>query len=287
MGYQVTHFKTAEEASAEFDAVTIYGSHAEAYDLVITRLNLKGKMSGDELVSIIRSYEDGRGFIPIIVITDDNNDQRRISLYQSGVNDFLQKPILHEELQVRIGNLITNKRLLDKVHDIRRELFSLATTDKLTGCHNRHSLMEFSEKFISQARRHQYPISMLVIDLDHFKAVNDNHGHAIGDVVLELTGELLNKSFRDGDLVARYGGEEFVVLMTHCNGEHARLKAEKLRLDIENMKPNELTITTSIGVTSIEVGSTSDFEAMFHAGDQGVYSAKENGRNQVVYVAVD
>ena len=286
-GYQVTHFKTAEEASAEFDAVTIYGSHAEAYDLVITRLNLKGKMSGDEFVSIIRSYEDGRGFIPIIVITDDNNDQRRISLYQSGVNDFLQKPILHEELQVRIGNLITNKRLLDKVHDIRRELFSLATTDKLTGCHNRHSLMDFSEKFISQARRHEYPISMLVIDLDHFKAVNDNHGHAIGDVVLELTGELLNKSFRDGDLVARYGGEEFVVLMTHCNGEHARLKAEKLRLDIENMKPNELTITTSIGVTSIEVGSTSDFEAMFHAGDQGVYSAKENGRNQVVYVAVD
>jgi two-component system cell cycle response regulator len=244
-------------------------------------------MNGDELVSKIRSYEDGRGFIPIIAITDDHDDQRRISLYQSGVNDFLQKPILHEELMVRIGNLITNKRLLDKVHDIRRELFSLATTDKLTGCHNRHSLMEFSDKFISQALRHRYPVSLLVIDLDHFKAVNDNHGHAIGDVVLELTGSLLNESFRDGDLVSRYGGEEFVVLMTHCNGENARIKAEELRLAIENLEPHGLTITTSIGVTSLEPGIERDFEDMFHAGDEGVYKAKENGRNQIVYIGLD
>ncbi len=286
-GYQVSYFKTAEEASAEFDAVTVYGSHADAYDLVITKIIFKAGMQGDDLVARIRSYEDGRGFIPIIAIPDKNNDQRRISLYRAGVNDFLPKPILHEELLVRITNLITNKRLLDKVHDIRRDLFALATTDKLTGCQNRHSLMEYSGKFISESRRHQYPISMLVIDLDHFKAINDNHGHAIGDVVLELTGELLNTSFREGDLVARYGGEEFVVLLTYCDGENARNKAEKLRVDIENLKPNGLTITTSIGVTSVEAGSTQDFEAMFHAGDQGVYAAKENGRNQVVFVALD
>jgi len=286
-GYQVSHFKSAEAACAEFDAVTLYGSHAEAYDLAITEINLEGKMNGEELVSRIRSYEDGRGFIPIIAITDDNDDQRRISLYHSGVNDFLQKPILHQELIVRIGNLITNKRLLDKVHDIRRELFSLATTDKLTGCHNRHSLMEFSDKFISQALRHRYPVSMLVIDLDHFKAVNDNHGHAVGDIVLELTGRLLNESFRDGDLVSRYGGEEFVVLMTHCNGDDARMKAEEIRLAIENLKPNDLSITTSIGVTSLEVGIERNFEDMFHAGDEGVYKAKEKGRNQIVYVGLD
>ncbi len=286
-GYQVSHFKTAEAACAEFDAVTIYGSHAEAYDLVITKIIFKAGMQGDDLVARIRSYEDGRGFIPIIAIPDKNNDQRRISLYRAGVNDFLPKPILHEELQVRIANLITNKRLLDKVHDIRRELFSLATTDKLTGCHNRHSLTEFSGKFISQARRHEYPVSMLVIDLDHFKAINDNHGHATGDVILELTGALLNASFRDGDLVARYGGEEFIVLMTHCDGENARKKAEKLRIAIEDMKPEGLNITTSIGATSLEVGSSGDFETMFRAGDKGVYAAKENGRNQVVFVGLD
>ena len=286
-GYQVSYFKSADEASAEFDAVTVYGSHADAYDLVITKIIFKTGMQGDDLVARIRSYEDGRGFIPIIAIPDKNNDQRRISLYRAGVNDFLPKPILHEELLVRINNLITNKRLLDKLHDTRRELFALATTDELTGCQNRHSLMEYSSKFVSQAQRHEYPISMLVIDLDHFKAVNDNHGHAIGDLVLKLTGELLNNSFRDGDLVARYGGEEFVVLMPYCDGENACDKAEKFRLEIENLKPNGLNITTSIGVTSIEAGSTHDFEAMFHAGDQGVYAAKDNGRNQIVFVALD
>ncbi len=286
-GYQVSYFKSADEASTEFDAVTVYGSHADAYDLVITKIIFQAGMQGDDLVARIRSYEDGRGFIPILAIPDKNNDQRRIALYRAGVNDFLPKPILPEELLVRINNLITNKRLLDKVHDIRRELFALATTDQLTGCQNRHSLMEYSNKFVSQALRHKYAVSMLVIDLDHFKAVNDNHGHAVGDMVLKSIGELLINSFRDGDLVARYGGEEFVVLMPYCDGENARDKAEKLRIDIENLKPNDLQITTSIGVTSIEAGSTRDFEAMFHAGDQGVYAAKDKGRNQVVFVTLD
>ncbi len=283
-GYQVSHFTSVEAANEEFEAVTIYGSHAEAYDLAITGLDLDGDMKGEDLVAHIRSYEDGRGFIPIMALTSDTDDQRRIALYRLGVSDFLSKPILHEELLARINNLITNKRLLDKVHDIRRELFTLATIDKLTGCHNRHSLMEFSEKFISTARRHQYPVSLLVIDLDHFKVVNDNHGHAVGDIVLELTGSLLNENFRDGDLVSRYGGEEFVVLMTHCNGENARKKADEVRQAIENMKPRGLTITTSIGVTSLEAGDDGDFEAMFHAGDAGVYAAKDSGRNRIVYV---
>lgn len=286
-GYQVSHFTTVEAASAEFDAVSIYGSHAEAYDLAITGLDLDGQMKGEDLVARIRSYKDGRGFIPIMAITSDNDDQRRIALYRTGVNDFLPKPVLHEELLARINNLITNKRLLDKVHDIRRELFALATIDKLTGCHNRHSMMEFSDKFISSAQRHEYPVAMLVIDLDHFKAVNDNHGHAVGDEVLEETGALLNRSFRDGDLVCRYGGEEFVVLMTHCDGANAGQKAEEIRVAIENLKPSGLDITTSIGVTSLEVGDKGDFESLFHAGDLGVYSAKDSGRNRVVYVAVE
>ncbi len=283
-GYQVSHFRRAEAASREFDKVTIYGSHAEAYDLAITELDLEGEMTGEDLVTRIRSYEDGRGFIPIMAITDENVDQRRIALYRSGVNDFLPKPILHEELLARIGNLITNKRLLDKVHDIRRELFAMATTDKLTGCFNRHALMNFSEKFISTARRHSYPVSMLVIDLDHFKAVNDNHGHATGDSVLEAVGALLNGSFREGDLVTRYGGEEFVVLMTYCSGAEALNKADKVRASVGKSRPCGLDITTSIGVASIEVGQESNFETLFHAADEGVYAAKENGRNQVVFI---
>ncbi len=286
-GYRVSHFRSAEEACKEYDNVTIYGSHNDAYDLAITALGLQGDMKGEDLIKSIRSYEDGRGFIPIIAITSDHDDQLRISLYHQGVNDCLTKPILHEELMVRIGNLITNKRLLDKVHDIRRELLALATTDKLTGCHNRHSMMEFSGKFISQARRHKYSISMMVIDLDHFKLVNDTHGHAAGDVVLQLIGALLNHSFREGDLVTRYGGEEFVVLLSYCDEANAMKKAEQVRTSIEDLRPHDLKITASIGVSTIEPGMSVEFEAMFQAGDAAVYQAKDSGRNRVVSKPVE
>ncbi len=286
-GYRVSHFATAEDAWRDFETEVSYGSDLDAYDLVITDVNLAGQMSGQDLIGLIRRLEDARGFVPIIAITEDNTADLRIALYQQGVNDFLQKPILAEELLVRISNQITNKRLLDKVHDIRRELYALATTDKLTGCHNRHSLMEFSDKFIAQARRHSYPVSMMVIDLDHFKSINDEHGHASGDIVLQEIGNLLIRSFREGDLVARFGGEEFVVLMSHCDAAFALDKAESLRTEIEALKPHDLPITTSIGVCTLDGEATGDFEALFSSADKGVYEAKESGRNRVVFRALD
>ena len=282
-GYQISYFDNAENAWQAFVDEVSYGSDDQAFDLVITDINLEGDMTGQDLVANIRTLEDARGFIPIIAITGKNTDELRLSLYHSGISDFLQKPIMDEELLVRVGNLITNKRLLDKVHDQRRELYSLATTDKLTGCHNRHSLMEFSNKFISQAQRHHYPVSLLVIDLDHFKSINDTHGHAVGDIVLAEVGKLLLNSFREGDLVARFGGEEFVVLLNHCDAEFAQTKAEQVRVKMESLKPNDLTVTSSIGVTSMEPGESGDFDTLFSRADQCVYSAKENGRNQVVY----
>ena len=282
-GYDVLHFDNAEQAWEEFINEVSYGSDLQAFDLIITDNNLEGKMTGQDLVEKVREIDDARGFVPIIAITGENSDELRLSLYQSGVSDFLQKPVLGEELLVRVGNLITNKRLLDKVHDQRRELFALATTDKLTGCHNRHSLMEFSHKFIAQAQRHEYPVSLMVIDLDHFKSINDNHGHAVGDIVLQAVGKLLNSSFREGDLVARFGGEEFVVLLNHCSSDDARQIAENYRVKMEELKPHDLVVTASIGLTSLNIGDTGDFESMFSRADEGVYSAKENGRNQVVF----
>ncbi|MCP4188718.1 MAG: diguanylate cyclase [Gammaproteobacteria bacterium] len=286
-GYCVSHYLNAEDAWQEFKNEDSFGSNIDAYDLVLTDINLEGKMSGDELITNIRALQDARGYIPIVAITGDTSDKLRLSLYQRGINDFIQKPVMHDELVVRIGNLITNKRLLDKVHDIRRELYMAATTDKLTGCHNRRSLTEFSAKFIHQAQRHNYPVSLMVIDLDFFKSINDQHGHAAGDLVLEAIGQLLNKGFREGDLVARFGGEEFVILLNHCNAEDSLVQAEKLRVKVEALKPADLTVTCSIGVTTLEPGIEGNFESMFSAGDAGVYQAKEAGRNQVVFVELE
>ncbi len=280
--YHIVHFKSADEAWSSFNNEVSFGSDKEAIDLVITGNNLDGDMTAHDLVKKIRSIEDARGLIPLMAITPHNDDKHRLALYRSGLNDYLKKPILLDELEVRVNNLLTNKRLLDKVHDQRRELYQLATTDKLTGCHNRHSLMEFSDKFIAQAKRHHYPVSLFVIDLDHFKQVNDTHGHATGDIVLESVGHLLNRSFREGDLVARFGGEEFVILLNHCDQEYAQLKAETLRTEIEALKPNDLRITSSIGITTLTDDPNETFESLFSRSDLAVYDAKENGRNQVV-----
>ncbi len=284
-GYRVEHFFSADKAWEDFIDEVSYGSDQQAYDLVITDINVEGELNGLQLTHLIRNLEDARGFIPIIAITAQTDAELRLSLYQAGISDFIPKPILIDEMLVRVSNLITNKRLLDKVHDQRRELYNLATTDKLTGCHNRHSLMDFSQKFISQAIRHHYPICILVIDLDHFKAINDTHGHATGDDVLQATGQLLNSSFREGDMVARFGGEEFVVLLNHCAQSDGLLIAEKFRADLEALKPVNLTVTASIGLTWLESNQQHDFEALFAAADKGVYEAKENGRNQVRQVS--
>ena len=282
-GYRVEHFSNAENAWSFFDNEISFGSDKNAFDLVITDINLEGSMTGQGVIENIRSLEDVRGLIPIIAITGDTSDELRLSLYENGVNDFIPKPIMARELLVRLGNLITNKRLLDKIHDQRRELFALATTDKLTGCHNRHSLTDFSAKFIALSSREHYPISILVIDLDHFKSINDNHGHAVGDVVLESVGSLLNSFFRESDLVARFGGEEFVVLMSHCDKKLALIKAEKLRISISELKPEDLSISASIGITTRDPEQNCNFESLFSAADKAVYLAKENGRNQVAF----
>ncbi len=286
-GYHVEHYPAAEEAWQAFENQEAYGSKVDAYDLVMTDINLAGEMSGEDLINHIRAMDDARGVVPIIAITGDNSDKLRIELYRKGVNDYLIKPVLPQELQIRASNLVTAKRLLDQVHDTRRELFLMATTDKLTGCQNRHSLTEFSGKFIAQAIRHNYPVSMMVIDLDHFKSINDNHGHATGDRVLAETGQMLRAAHRDGDLVARFGGEEFVTLLSHCDRDDAVMKAERTRSQLEELKPAGLTVTASIGVTTLDPQNPRDFEILFNAADKGVYQAKENGRNRVVYQGTD
>ena len=281
-GYRVDHFHAADSAWQDFIGEVSYGSDHEAFDLVLTDIQVEGSFDGLELTRRIRAIDDARGFVPIIAITAQDNPELRLSLYREGINDFIQKPVLCEELLIRVHNLISGKRLLDKVHDQRRELHALATTDRLTGCHNRHSLMDFSRKFIAQALRHRFPVSLMVIDLDHFKQINDQHGHATGDRVLEAVGELLNRSFREGDLVARFGGEEFVVLLDHCAALDARNKAERLRCDLERLKPAGLTVTASIGVSALDPDRPTDFEGLFAAADEAVYRAKEEGRNRVV-----
>jgi two-component system cell cycle response regulator len=121
---------------------------------------------------------------------------------------------------------------------------------------------------------------MLILDLDHFKQINDQHGHNIGDEVLASVGKLLMAACREGDFVARIGGEEFTIILPHCTADDSLIKAEKIRTSIEQLKPAGITVTASIGLASLEDKHSADFDNLYKDADHAVYQSKENGRNQ-------
>lgn len=270
---QVSHFKSAELAFESFKQ--------ESYDLVITDILVEGNMSGIGLIREIRSLDDDKKEIPVLAVSGLEDVARRIEILRQGANDFVQKPFMQEEFAARISNLIMNKHLFDQVKAQQEELRRLSITDTLTGLYNRHYLFESAQKFVSNAFRHQRPLSILMIDLDHFKAINDTHGHDVGDSVLRETGQLLLNSCRDGDLIARFGGEEFVMILPDCQLKFALEKAEMIRQSFVTSKPANLEVTTSIGVATLTLDKSMDFQTLFKKADNAVYAAKDNGRNQV------
>ncbi len=166
----------------------------------------------------------------------------------------------------------------------QQRLEEMAMTDQLTGLLNRRYLREVIDRRISESTRHQTPLSVVVMDIDHFKRFNDTHGHATGDVVLAEAAHLLKDSCRREDFAVRFGGEEFVLVMPHCRGEDANKRADVLRQTLEAARPAGLQVTASFGVTELPLDRTVDFDALFDQADQALYAAKEGGRNRVVFM---
>lgn len=273
LNLEVTHFSTAEEAFHAF--------LDNDYDLVITDVMLKGTMDGLSLVRMIRAQNSHAAKIPVLAMTGHDDAQLRIDLLHAGINDYVTKPPIEEELAARVNNLIINKRLADQVREQQCTLYNLAMTDQLTTCHNRHSLSEFAPKYIKDSIRYDYPLCVMILDLDHFKKINDEFGHTTGDVVLADIGRLLMAACRQGDIVSRIGGEEFLVLLPHCNIMNAMQKAESIRSMIELARPSGLKMTASIGIASLNKQHGEDFDKLYKAADNAVYHSKESGRNRV------
>lgn len=271
----VTHFTNAESA--------LESILNDDYDLVITDVMLDGPMSGISLVRMIRAHSSKISELPILAMTGHDDPQRRIELYHAGINDYVTKPPIEEELAARVNNLITSKRLLDQVREQQKSLFDMAMKDQLTTCHNRHSLAEIAPKYIHDAIKFKSALSMLILDLDHFKEINDKHGHTIGDQVLSNIGELLMGTSKRGDFVARIGGEEFAIMLPHYSSEAALERAEEIRSMIELRKPASLMVTASIGVASLSEKHGEDFDMLYKDADHAVYQSKENGRNRVTF----
>ena len=278
MNLEVDHFRSASDAWEAFDE--------ERHDLVISDILVEGEMSGIALVNRLRERYPDKTRLPILAMSGMEDPVRRVELFRLGVNDFINKPVIIEEARARISNLVVNKQLFDQVQQQRRQLYDLAMTDPLTGLHNRNALSDFTRQQDS-ARSDSDGLGLILIDIDHFKQINDRHGHLVGDEVLSQVGDLLTKSCRNEDFAVRFGGEELLLVLPGCPLEAATRRAEELRLALEVLEPAGLHVTASMGVSAVGPRQDIELDAVIRLADRAVYRAKSQGRNQVVSIPAD
>jgi len=275
MGLDVDAYTHAEDAWSAFPEGD--------YDLVLTDILLEGVMSGITLVRKIRRMQGEIGNVPIMAISGFGNKSRKIELFHLGVNDFISKPIVREELRQRVINHVTSYQGLRELRAQQKSLHSLSMLDELTQLFNRHALREFAGKYFSESYRFNRPLSMAVVDIDHFKQVNERHGYEKGDSVLTALGAWLKRFVRDIDMVARWSGEEFVFLLANCDQEHAKALMERLLSRLEQFQPSGIELTVSVGIATTNAGDEKEhtLNSLFDLADSAMYQAKMAGRNCV------
>jgi two-component system, cell cycle response regulator len=203
------------------------------------------------------------------------------------VNDYLVRPIDRNELLARVRTQVRRKRYADRLRETVHATIELAIVDALTGLHNRRYLDSHFGALVEDALNRGRPLSVLVLDVDKFKAVNDTYGHDAGDAVLKEFANRVRKSLRGPDLVARFGGEELVVVMPDTPIETAQLAAERIRSRVEqdlfsiHKGAGAIPVTVSIGVASVSRLDETP-ETLLKRADQALYQAKAEGRNRVI-----
>jgi len=258
------------------------------YDLIVVSLGLRG-FDGLRLCSQLRSLPEGRN-VPILVLVSDGDRRKLTQALEMGVNDYLTRPVDKNELTARVRTQLRKKRYQDRLrHNVQLSL-EMAITDQLTGLHNRRYMARHLDSLISNAQRSNKPLAFLIMDIDHFKSVNDSHGHDIGDEVLREFANRISANIRGIDLACRYGGEEFVVVMPDTDVDFAYTIAERLRHSVEttpfeiSRAPGALNLTISIGIAASQ-GADDNADKLLHRADQALYRAKREGRNRVIKAA--
>jgi two-component system cell cycle response regulator len=258
------------------------------YDLLIVSLGLEN-FDGLRLCSQVRSLERTR-HVPILAISDADNNARLLRGLEIGVNDYLLRPIDKNELLARARTQIRKRRYTDHLRDNVQNSIEAAITDALTGLYNRRYMESHLATLAEQASSRAKPLALMMIDIDYFKSINDGHGHDAGDDVLREFAVRIRKSIRGIDLACRYGGEEFVVVMPETDLGVAGMVAERIRRAIASNPftisagKDRLDVTISIGLATLDVKGESIKDVLKRA-DQALYRAKRDGRNRVVSAA--
>jgi two-component system, cell cycle response regulator len=253
--------------------------------LVITDWTMPD-ISGIELCQ--RIQRDFHQFYTYVILLTCNTDKERvIEGLAAGADDYLTKPFHPGELQARVRAGCRIVDLHRQVQAKNRQLEEMALTDALTGLPNRRAIDSWATSQLSAAARHDFPVWAVMADLDHFKSINDTHGHHAGDIVLKSFANVLKSNTRQANTCGRLGGEEFLVVITHVEKENVLIAIERIRKQFETQKftaaSHTFGVTASFGIAGFRGTASPDFSDLVTRADAALYSAKQKGRNRVEF----
>ncbi len=258
----------------------------DAPDVVLLDIEMPG-LDGYEVLSALKADSRLRN-IPVVFLTGRSDMRDLVAGLGGGAHDYLKKPFHGAELLARVGAAAQVKKLQDKLEERNVELELVSRTDGLTGLYNRRHLDEELMRRRSDAQRHQEPLCLLLLDIDHFKQVNDTYGHSTGDMVLRAFADRLQAELRAGDIAGRWGGDEFLVILPHTDLAGGLELAERIRGAVAaggvHAGGKEISVTVSGGCALGAVGDSAD--AVLDLADNCLYEVKVAGRNQIVTAAL-
>lgn len=254
-------------------------------DLVICDLVMPN-FDGFKFLRLKKSRQDYDN-IPVLIVTgrDDMND--KIRGLEEGAQDYVLKPFNPLELVARVKAHLRIKLLQDELKQVNEKLKTLSNTDPLTNLYNRRYFFSILEKEFERSKRYNRALSLLMIDIDFFKSVNDECGHLIGDKILTIVSRILKTNLRKIDICARYGGEEFAILLPETDLNGATSVANRNIMDVSEQDLSDICsklkiITISIGIACLPDNNIKDIDTFIKCADEALYSAKKQGRNRVV-----
>ncbi|MBI3803757.1 MAG: diguanylate cyclase [Nitrospirae bacterium] len=257
-------------------------------DLILLDLVLPD-ISGREVCRCLKMNTEMQS-IPIIILTARTEIKDRVAGLDEGANDYVIKPFDDAELGARIAAVLREKALRDQLEkkkaeyeELMRKFERMAITDPVTGLFNRRRFEEMLAQEFERYRRYDTPLACMMIDVDHFKYINDTYGHDIGDLILKETAQTIQSQIRGVDTVARYGGDEFAVLLSQQKGDEAMKAALRILKNVRQLRLKEMKkgerITLSIGIISVPDPDLKEMDQIVQCADLALYKAKKQGRN--------
>jgi two-component system cell cycle response regulator len=256
------------------------------FDVIILSINLASE-DGLRLCSHLRSNERTRA-VPILIVSEETDIKRIAQALEIGAHDYILRPVDRNEMLARVHTQIRRKRYQDRLRANYEKSLAQALTDSLTGLYNRRYMQVHLDTLLKKNAEAKKSLCVMMLDIDHFKLVNDTYGHGVGDEVLKTYAERVSNCLRSFDLVVRLGGEEFLVVLPDTSMEVAKQVAERIRKSICNTPfrvsapIGYINVSVSIGAVLIENGNSTVDEAL-QRSDVELYKAKEGGRNRVYF----